>query len=225
MNLIKEALILIGNLMTYSTTGYEKLDILLNTSSDVVRIASIIAVAVFMAFNPKLIRGKRIEDRLVRAECILLAVQSLILCSWRVVFVLPDKLIDAAYYIFPTVIEACYLITVVLWVIFVDYMLYRSPDHIRRRMKAAVLPAAIVIILDIVQTFAVYSMPAALMFRVVLRVILQIGKLVVEFGYVLTAVYLVKTYDKEHHEPSFFRLEAFIIPRRRGMAKTWPICL
>ena len=56
-----------------------------------------------------------------------------------------DRAADIIYHAGPTLAEFLYMLAILQWMVFVDYSLYRSEDHIKRRYKHAVLPILVII--------------------------------------------------------------------------------
>ena len=85
-------------------------------------------------------------------------------------------------------------------------------DHIRRRYRHAALPIIIVGTIDTIRVFIyIRSIDVGSWVDAVTSA-LHVLYIAVEICYILTAIVLVKRYEKERREPRFLRLGAFIIP-------------
>ncbi len=52
--------------------------------------------------------------------------------------------------------SAVYMFTILQWLVFIDYSLYRSMDHVRRRYRYAAIPIFIVAGLDLIGDILLY---------------------------------------------------------------------
>ena len=201
---------IILNTITFSFTGIDAVDWFMYYSSTVLLFVFAAAILVLLAKYPMLRQRRRPEDRFMFWECILL----LILLGVEILmafeaFLPYDGMIFAATFL-PVVADFIFMLIIMQWMVFADYSLYRSPDHIRYRYRFAILPILTVMGINIVQLVLTNSAITEL--SIALNVIAQIAQVAVELCYVLTAVHLVVTYEKESREPRFLRLSAFIIP-------------
>ncbi|MCR5790295.1 MAG: hypothetical protein K6G83_10460 [Lachnospiraceae bacterium] len=199
------------HLMTYSWTGNPAIDRFIIYSSTVLMVVLAAILLAILLKDPHMKQRKRPEDRFMFSECILV----LLLLASNLLMNIAD-LTDAGWprimYFVPLIEEILYLLTILQWMIFVDYSLYRSRDHIRRRYKHALIPVIVVAGSGIAQT-VISIMTGEMTDAMIVSVyILEFCNFAVELGYILTAVILVKKYDKQNREPKFLRLEAFIIP-------------
>ena len=120
--------------------------------------------------------------------------------------------VNYVYYIAPTLTEFLYMLAVLQWLVFVDYSLYRSMDHVRRRYKNAAVPIFVLMAAEITQSIILFNTDLDDTVRFATGNVFQLCKLAVELMYVLKAVNLVMTHERESREPRFIRLSAFIIP-------------
>ncbi|MCR5774008.1 MAG: hypothetical protein K6G42_02870 [Lachnospiraceae bacterium] len=199
-------------LLSYSSSGDNTVDIIFFISSVTLLLVSAIAMAFLLISNPNIRLRKRPEDRFMFWESVLVFIllSADLICSLTTFF--DGKWIDLLYYIVGSTEELCYMLVVLQWLVFVDYSLYRSMDHIRRRYRHAIIPIVIVMTADILQS-GVYFVMGDLNGKMLDYMnILQYCKLGVELWYILIAVRLVKNHGKETRTPKFLRIEAFIIP-------------
>ena len=175
-------------------------------------IAAVIGVIILILANPRLKEHKRTEDRYLFTECILVIAMNLLDLSLIPMVVSDAGWTQYAFEISLTINEMLYMMIILQWLVFVDYSLYRSRDHIRRRYRHAVLPIIILTALDIIQSIFVFAPGVDPFLHSVGALVLYYLKFIIELSYIATAIYLVKKHDKESREPKFLRLEAFIIP-------------
>ena len=212
MDRLPEILRILYALITYSETGNDFVDVFVYHSSWIMELAGLVGLIVMIFRNPRLKKHERMEDRYLFYECIMVIV-ILILQLSLIPLVYSDSMI--AYYVFVvalTVNEVLYMFIILQWLVFVDYILYRSKDHIRRRYKHAAFPIIILAALDTFQSVILFSGEEIFYRWYGMRNYLQIAKLVIELGYIIIAIILERKYTKEKREPRFLRLEAFIIP-------------
>ena len=197
------------NLLLLSETGNPVIDDIIWNKSNILRVIAIAALLVFILINPELRKRKRPEDRIIFSECILALLLLLTDLFYNLSFLSEYNL---KYYVTPSVIEFLYLMTVLRWVIFVDYSLFHSPDHVKRRYTHAVLPVCIVMSADLFQSFLYYGTDGDR--NIIMRIgdVLQVCKMAVALYFIITAVRLVTVHGREFREPKFIRLSAFIVP-------------
>ena len=198
-------------LLTESETGYGQIDEFVYESSAVLISIAIIAVLLTLILNPGLRQRRRIEDRYMFREFILVLLHLIVdlILSFPESF--GDRAADIIYHAGPTLAEFLYMLAILQWMVFVDYSLYRSEDHIKRRYKHAVLPILVIMGAEAVQDFLAFVVGGTDA-SIISMDILQIIKLIVELGYIIKAVQLVKAYERESREPRFLSLSVFIIP-------------
>lgn len=212
MDNLSEILRILHALIKYDQTGNDLVDVIVYHSSWIMELAGLVGLIVMIFRNPRLKKHERTEDRYLFYECIMVIV-ILILQLSLIPLVYSDSTI--AYYAFVvalTVNEVLYMFIILQWLVFVDYSLYRSKDHIRRRYKHAAIPIIILAVIDIIQSFLIFFTDVSLYSRAALPEILQYIKLAIELTYIVIAVVLERKHSKESREPRFLRLEAFIIP-------------
>ena len=200
------------SMLTYSNTGNELLDSILWNGSDVLMIISAVSLLLLILLNPNLRQHKRHEDRILFYEYVFVIILIVLNLAYRFSGYYAGIWTDLIYYILPSVSEFLYMMTILQWMIFVDYSLYRSMDHIRRRYRLAALPIIAVTAADILQSIIIYGNGIDADTLMPFLYGMQFCKMAVELGYILTAVHLVFNYEKETHQMRFIRLDAFIIP-------------
>ena len=211
MSKMPEFIKIIVNLILYSPSNNDLVDEIVYHSSWIMEIIAIVGIIIMILRNPSLKEHKRTEDRFLFYECILVIAMNLIKLSFIPIVCIDSVVGDVAFYVTLTLFEVLYLLILLQWLVFVDYNLYRSMDHIRRRYKHAILPIIIVTLLDIAETvFIVFGNSYEHWYM--LSYVVYILKIVIELGYILIAVFLDRKHYRETKEPKFLRLQAFIIP-------------
>ena len=122
--------------------------------------------------------------------------------------------------------EALFLQIIVFWNRFVDYAVYRSLDHVKKKYKRAILPA---LLLACILTLArlIYS-PAYRKFNNPLNICMDlVGVLcyILQFYYLANAIWIAWKSKKERKAPTFLRLDRFIIPMIIGFLLNYMIVL
>ncbi len=200
------------DLITYSDTGNEAVDNFIFYSSTALLVVSVIALLLLIFLNPNLRQRKRPEDRFLFGECIMM----LIYISAELIYRFSNDFsgiwVNVVYYVIPSLNEFLFMMMILQWTVFVDYCLYRSMDHVRRRYKHAAIPIFAVTGLDIVQSIIIYANGIDTEALLIPLYIMQFIKVAVELGYIIIAIRLVEVHAKETREPRFIRLSAFIIP-------------
>ncbi len=115
------------------------------------------------------------------------------------------------------------------WLAFIDYSVYKSSKRVRNKYKYALIPIAVLVVLNIA------SNVVSEIEKTNLREILESGKtpisvrltniynisgFVVCFGYMVYAYLIVRSYSKEMKQPLFVRLDTFIVPWALGIIVT-----
>ena len=116
-----------------------------------------------------------------------------------------------------TLREIMILMVVYFWNKFVDYAVYRSFDHVKKKYKRVILPAALVAV-------AVCSVKLVISegyraFSDVGRVIIDwVGILcyVLQFYYVVNVIWIAWKSNKERKAPTFLKMSVFVIPLIMG---------
>ncbi len=178
-----------------------------------------IGVLLLVLLDPKIRKHKRPEDKYMFGESILLVIllglRSFLSAMYYIVLasdLIPDVLYEKFIIFGPYAWELVYYLVIMQWTVFVDYSLYRSMDHIRRRYKLAFLPILVIIVLQGFQTYLLYFTDMISEAVLVWDNICIAGKEAIAFGYVIAAIVLVVRYQKESRQPRLLRLSAFIIP-------------
>ena len=212
MDTLREVGMAIHDLLTYSDTQYSQLNDFLAYSSFILSFIMTAVLLVFIFINPKLRRRERFEDRLMFWECIIVLILNVGDLIMEVIFHIEQPWVSTVSYIVAFVCEFLYMLAIFQWLVFVDYSLYRSKDHIRRRYKHAVIPIIAVMAADIILSLVLFNYGMETTFLNFITDIPYCAKLVIELGYIIIAVRLVKNYDKESKEPKFLSLSAFVVP-------------
>ena len=211
--MLKKILEIIFNLIAYSFTGIDAVDEFMYYSSTALIYLAAVVLILFVFLNQKIRVHKRPEDRFIFRACVLtlmlLVVENMQTYAWRL---LEGNLFLVFICVAPAAEDFLYMMTILQWLMFVDYSLYRSEEHIRRRYKHAVIPIVIytgVIVAQSVWINGPFPISDAL---IRLLDVSQIILLVIEGCYIASAIYLVIRHDKETREPKFFFFFFFIIP-------------
>ena len=193
-------------------TENETIDAIIFFSVLFLNVAAVIGIVIIFLKNEPLRKHKRPIDVLVFRALALVLTQIILEYLNVPLFSMENGWAVILYNILYVIIEMLYLAIILQWLICVDYSLHHSMDHIRRRYRHAALPIFIVGVLDIIRVFVYIRTLDIGSFRDVGTDLLHVLYLALEICYILTAVMLVKRHEKERREPSFLRLEAFIIP-------------
>jgi hypothetical protein len=178
-------------------------------SSAILGLAAAIGVALLILMSKPLRTRKRPQDRLIFRECVLVFVMNTL---YPLMSLLGQHDVGVFFLIELTVYEGLYMLILLQWLICVDYSLYHSMDHIRRRYRYAWIPVLVVMVLHFIHGLLAMEMVDGGDWGYYGQYVLIILKRVIEFGYIATAVHLVHDYEKEKREPRFLRLDVFIIP-------------
>ena len=193
-------------------TGNDTFDTFVFWSSFYLELAAAIGVVVLVIRNEPVRKRLRTQDRLIFWECVLVFAQNVLDMSLVPLVQVEADWEPLVFYVALTVNEVLFFLIILQWLVCVDYSLHHSLDHIRRRYRHAAIPIAVIILLDIIHDMVASGTYGFDAWGKTGGFLLYTLKLVVEIGYILTAVILVKRYEKERREPRFLRLDAFIIP-------------
>ena len=199
-------------LLMYQDTGNQWIDNFVFYTSFYLEFAAAIGVLLLVLLNEPIRSRRRPEDKLIFWECVLVFSQNVLDISLVPLVAVEDRWAYYAFYIALTVNEVLYLSIILQWLICVDYSLHRSIDHIKRQYRHAAVPILVVAALDIIHDFAHAGVLPIPVPSVYAGYILHSIKVVIELGYILTAIFLVVRYEREAKEPRFLRIGAFIIP-------------
>ena len=212
IGMLKDTGIVIHDLLTYSDTPYEGLNRFIEFSSLAMMIISVAAILIFIAVNPKLRRHERFEDRLMFWESIIVLLLLFNKIFLEIIYYGdPSWAVPLSYFVSGTA-EILYLTAIFQWLIFVDYSLYRSVDHLRRRYRHAVIPIIVMLAAELIMSILLYKYGMDSLSQIIITDILYCIKLAVEIGYIIITFRLVKDYDRESRQPKFLSLSAFIVP-------------
>lgn len=212
MDEMRDFFVTLFYLLTYSETDHDGLNRFIEVSSLVLAIAMTAALLILIFSHRRLYRHKRYEDKLVFSECILVLIALLMEIFGNLLPGLSGRAAFFYQYIAPPIEELLYMAVILQWMVFVDYMLYRSRDHVRRRYRLAVFPILVVLGLDILQGLFIYVPAEESSGTLSMIFCFQLLKLLVEFGCIFFTIRLVTLHEKESRQPRFLKLSAFIIP-------------
>ena len=110
-----------------------------------------------------------------------------------------------------TATELGVLVLIFFWLVFEDYLTYRSKDHILRHLKPAFIPIIAMAGLLIVNMFTgiLFTFDEDLVYH---PATLYPVILILELLYTLNIFFLLRQYRKKKDTPHFFRLAPFMIP-------------
>ncbi len=193
----------------YQQTNDVIFDDFIYYSSFFMEFAAVAGIILLIFRNKPLQKRTRPEDKLLFIECILVLSQN-VLDILLVPLVYTDTDWAINIYNFALITnEVLYFLIILQWLICIDYSLHHSMDHIRRRYNRAAIPIVIITALELLQFLLVVYMVGDNFLN---YDVLQACKLILEFCYIATAIYIEKRHQKNSREPHFMRLSAFIIP-------------
>ncbi|MBR4515497.1 MAG: hypothetical protein IKO61_11495 [Lachnospiraceae bacterium] len=213
MDKISEFFRILGRLISASQTDNEAVDNFVFTSAEYLEYVAFVGVLLLLLFNPKLRKHKSAEDRCMFYECVLvIGILFLSIGTGLIVeFGLPMFFFNVNN--ISSIMEILYLLILVQWLVCVDYSLFRSRDHIKRRYKHAVIPVIVLVVLEEAHVWVIEHVDSISEgYLDIVSGVLYYLKIVIELSYIVTAVILEKKHFKETKEPRFLRLEAFGIP-------------
>ena len=122
--------------------------------------------------------------------------------------------------------EALFLQIIVFWNRFVDYAVYRSLDHVKKKYRRAILPAlsisCIFIAVHLIQSrhYREFASPINICMDLM-------GFLcyVLQFYYLANAIWIAWKSTKERKAPTFLRVDRFIIPMIIGFLLNYLVVL
>ena len=105
------------------------------------------------------------------------------------------------------------------WLMFVDVMLFHSPDHLRRKFKVALIPVVIAIVLLTVNLFTgiLYTFDSDLVYSGTWLNGIFEG---FQFAYFILAFYVLLDFEKKHGKLHSLNVKPFLIPFLCGMFVT-----
>ncbi len=121
-----------------------------------------------------------------------------------------------------SVYEAIPLLLVLQWLIFVDYTVYRSPDHIKRRYSQALIPIIIIFILVLINLTILASLnPEGFDAYDVWNGIMELIIYALYAVFIFKAFKIVREYHKGTNPPLFLRLDVFLLPFLLGLVLSY----
>ena len=191
---------------------FTEIEDFLRRASGIMLYVALAGLIFFVILNPGFRKRKNIENKVMLGECLLLFAALIIEILYRNQYSIFGRYFVTVYVLAPPIIDMLYMMAVLQWLIFVDYSLYHSVDHIKRRYKFSAVPVFVIVIVNIFQNLYIYTSGEENEIMRRLFFVTQYIKTAIELFYILVAVYLSASYGKEHNEPGFLRLKAFIIP-------------
>ena len=185
---------------------------LIATHGFIMLILSVVLLLIAV-FDDKLRRRKRTEDKIIFWEFMLVIIKNAVGIMIDVAFLSPADASLAVFYILDCISEMLFMLTILQWLIFVDYTLYRSPDHIRRRYRHAALPIFIVVAIKVLVLGTLYlsGLATELMSTTMMNA-LYWCVFAIELFYIIMALILERRYSREYKVPDFLRFWTFLIP-------------
>ena len=196
----------------YQATDDPVFDEFMYMSSFILRIISLFAISILIIVDKPLREHKTLDKFYIFCECLLVISQNVMELLLIAIVNAGVEWANVMFYVMLTMIEALYMLNILQWMICVDYCLYRSRDHIKRRYKYFWIPVLVVGLLDFAQSMLIYNNVGWDVLGGYLTLIMEVIKHIIEICYVLYAVHIVRKYDRESREPIFISLRAFIIP-------------
>ena len=183
--------------------------------------AGLIIIIVFFIGNREKISGRRVVERTFRYLTLTAFIYAVLGVIKQIAVLKTGLLFKVGLMFFVYHIQdMAYLIYTLMWVIFVDAVLYRSSDGLRRRYGLTFIPFAIMLVI-LIAAFVMERMQIAyggdqnfligLITGILERVYFLIAFLVGAFC-MIQAFRLARCYQKEVKQPVFLRLDVFIIP-------------
>lgn len=131
-----------------------------------------------------------------------------------VCYFLHDKDFAGAYVlalISQTILEISIVSILYHWLLFVDYRLYSSRDHLIRHYRIHFLPVPVFVLLHIINAFTgiLYTIDGSLRCE---RNMLYDIVLIIEYFYVVISLAVVIKYRREHGNAKFFRAMPMLLP-------------
>ncbi len=176
-----------------------------------------------MFISVHLRKRKRIRDKLFYAMCINVLVMSVFL-SFNVLlryrtFTGARELI----LISSTISEFSLIFILFQWLIFVDYLIYESWDHVARHFKVMFVPVMCEGVLYFVNLFTTLVFRTGIIFNVNEDLIYRRCPLfwsvkVIESAYFIATIVMIVKYRKNSKTPVFIKLSPMIIPFAVGSA-------
>ena len=218
MDILKNIFEVLKALITDNVTGYEELDYLLYTTlPTVLSVISVVVLLLLILFNPDIRKRRRTEDRIMFNVFIVLVGLHLLRLSYQAYQYLSSE-IDIGLFIFPGFIELFYAFTILIWLVFVDYCMFRSLEHIKRKFRFAWIIPLIILVSEICTNYIAFGVVfkyddiESIFTAVKVVNILYISKCIIYMCFILTASHVVIKRSEESREPRFLRLGVFIIP-------------
>ena len=185
---------------------------------------SAVGVLVFLYVCKPLRESKRFEDKLFRALCLAVFVQGVlsVFCHLErgLIFLPYQSFFGYALMFLPDLV---FVLVVLIWLMFVDAVVNRSPDCIKRRFKYAQYPYLVMggllligyslnwKVFDEINTLGEATEFTMKFFRI-WRASYYYIALAIVITYLIAAFRTVHYYQKEFKQPLFLRLDVFIIP-------------
>ncbi len=198
--------------LLYQPTGNDTIDEFIFWGSFFMELAAAVGIVIMVLKNESLRKRRRPIDALVFGACVLALAQNVLDMSLVPLVEIEASWMPPVFNFLLVVNEMLYLAIILQWLICVDFSLHHSMDHIRRRYRHAALPIIVVGVLGTVRVLVYIRMFDIGNWVAVGTNVLHVLSVILEICYILTAVMLVKRYEKERREPRFLRLKAFIIP-------------
>ncbi len=205
------------NSLLYQQSGNEILDVTIYWTSFFAEIIAAIGVLLIILLNEPVRKRLRTQDRLIFWQCVMVFVLNVLQVSLVPMVYSGIEVSDPIFLVALLINEVLYMSVILQWLICVDYSLFYSEDHIRRQYRKAAIPILIVAVFETMHSLVYYfnqndELPIIGKWADMGMDALYVFKLIVEISYILQAVYMVRKYEKIKKEPSFLRLDAFIIP-------------
>ncbi|MCR5748401.1 MAG: hypothetical protein K6G03_11895, partial [Lachnospiraceae bacterium] len=168
-------------------------------------------------------KAERTDERMLRRMCISTIIYAALAMAsfWMSYFSMYSDAAGWAALIDEPLVELVNMLLLLEWLVFVDFTIFHSVDHIKRRYKQAVLHIVIVAVILISDSFVFYYADIDNpLFLDIWEKTLFLLIFAIEVLFVYRAYSMVRDYQKKMRPPLFLRLDLFVIPFFAGMVIT-----
>ncbi len=176
-----------------------------------------------MIISVHLKQRKRIRDKLFVSLCINVLIMSVFLAINVLLRYRTFPGVRELALVCMTVSELSLVFMLLQWLIFVDYLIYKSWDHVARHFRVMFIPVMCEGVLHIVNLFTTLVFRFGLVFNVDEDIIYTRCPLfwsvkVIEVCYFITTIVMIVKYRKKSKTPVLIKISPFLIPLVIGSA-------
>ena len=187
-------------------------------SKYVIEIGTMLMMAILILTNKHLRKRDTIDSKRIFNIAILVAASSA--CTLLAQIFLQTL---SNYMIINTILlilrEALLLQVVIGWNLFVDYAIYKSAEHVKRKLKKSMIPLiAVVVIAAVIYLLQGTKLAGKEFYVWVVNGVAWLFYLI-QAAYIINAIWIVVSAKKRRKPPTFLRIDFFIIPMVFGFAK------